>query len=499
MSAWALTLLLGAQTAATDAAAASVSVTDTLTAEYHVDNGNGQIDDDNYGVVYDRLHLVGGAAGMTASARLDLIGFYQAPTAAYLSDARLERVALEVPIGKLRLSAGDMYQQLGRGIVLSLRKADEVSTDVALRGAEVRFADSRQAARVFAGITNPVNFDPVSQKHLVDVDDFLAGSSYELRPLGDLTIGAHALYAQPQERLLDAIDRSYNAGLYAELPALFDFIALYAEVAAQQRELAGEPSSGLAAYGTADWRFGDSGLLFEGLYLDQFEQKGSRNSALQSRFDYNRPPTLERLQEEVLNNRDAAGGRMRVEHRFSTLDLLLFLNAMVRVCDPGGPAELRQGHAYGGGEWYLQDGASRVAASAGYRQEQQSDGATRKIMVHAEGDYLQSLSGGFALHLSTLNELRRRDDFDYLRGSTIAGVEYSRVGSLSFELGYDTQNPSPEVRSLFFAGMLGVDLVDFVQLRITAGSRRGGLRCVAGACREFPPFAGVATEIVARL
>lgn len=498
MSPWAL-LLLTCQTSAADGAAANVSVTDTLTAEYHVDNGNPQDDDDNYGVVYDRLHLVGGAAGMTASARLDLIGFYQAPSAAYRSDARLERVALEVPVGQLRLSAGDLYQQLGRGIVLSLRKADEVSTDVALRGAEARFAGAQQVARVFAGITNPVNFDPVSQKFLVDVDDFLAGSAYELQPASGLILGAHTLYTQPRERLLDAIDRSYNAGFYAELPALFDFVSLYGEVAAQQRELAGEPAIGLAAYGTADLRFGDSGLLFEGLYLDQFEQKGSRNTALQSRFDYNRPPTLERLQEEVLNNRDAAGGRVRVEHRFSTLDLLLFLNAMVRICDAGNPAELRQGHAYGGGEWYFQDGASRVATSAGYRQEQQSDGMTRKIMVHAEGDYLQSLGSGLALHLSTLNELRRRDDFDYLRGSTIAGLEYSRVGSLSFEFGYDTQNPSPDVSSLFFAGMLGIDLADFVQVRLTAGSRRGGLRCVAGACREFPPFAGVATEIVARL
>lgn len=496
-TAW-LVPLLGALAAAGEDA--HVSATNTLGAEAHVDNANGQDDDDDYGLLTDRLHLVGGAGGVEAAARIDLVGFSDRPSTAYRSDARLERASLTLPVGDLRLSAGDMYQQLGRGFLLSLRKADEVSLDVALRGAEARYGGPHQGARAFAGVTNAVNLDPVSQKHIADVDDLLAGSAYELRPLDGLVVGAHALYAQPQERLLEhSLDRSYSAGAFAELPALLDFVSLYAEAAAQQRLLAGEPGLGFAGYLTADLRAGDSGVLLEGLYLDDLEQKGSRNTALNSRFDYNRPPTLERLQEEVLNNRDVLGGRVRLEHYLAPWELLLYVNALVRLNDRGEPAELRQGHAYGGLEWYYQQGSSRLAASGGYRDERQTTGAVRKQMIHGEAEVLQALGAGLALHLSTLNELRRLNDQDYVRGSTFAGLEWSGVGGLTFELGYDTQNPAPEVRKLFFAGVLSVEVLEPLSLRAVAGTRRGGIKCVAGVCREFPPFAGVATELVARL
>jgi len=496
-AAWPL-LLAGALAA--QAGDAHVSVTNTFSAEAHVDNANGQGDDDDYTILFDRLNLVGGAGDLGASARLDLVSFFDKPSAAYRSDVRLERASVQLPLGELLLTAGDSYQQLGRGIVLSMRKADEVSLDIALRGAAARYRGARQEARWFAGVANAVNLDPVSQKHIEDADDFLAGSAYELRPVDWLALGAHALYAQPEERLLEhSLDRSYSAGLYAELPDLFGLVSLYAEVDAQQRLLAGEPGMGSGGTLSADFRADDTGLLLEGLFLEEFEQRGSRNSALQSRFDYNRPPTLERLQEEVLNNRDVVGGRLRVEHYLAPLDLLLFVNAMIRLNERDAPSELRQGHAYGGAEWYFQSGASRLAASGGYRDEQQTNGRTHKTMVHAEGEYLQALGEGLSLHLSTLNELRSLNDADYVRGSSFAGLEWSYWGSLTFELGYDNQNPVPEVRKFFFAGVLSVEVIEEVKLRATAGTRRGGIKCIAGVCREFPPFAGVAGELVARL
>jgi hypothetical protein len=85
---------------------AHVSITNTLSAEAHVDNANTQDDDDDYGVLYDRLHLVGGAGGVSAAARLDGIGFLSRPTAAYRSDVRLERASLTLPLGDLQLSWG---------------------------------------------------------------------------------------------------------------------------------------------------------------------------------------------------------------------------------------------------------------------------------------------------------------------------------------------------------------------------------------------------------
>jgi hypothetical protein len=39
---------------------------------------------------------------------------------------------------------------------------------------------------------------------------------------------------------------------------------------------------------------------------------------------------------------------------------------------------------------------------------------------------------------------------------------------------------------------------DAITLRSTVGSQRGGLKCVAGVCRDFPEFSGARLEIVGR-
>jgi hypothetical protein len=35
-------------------------------------------------------------------------------------------------------------------------------------------------------------------------------------------------------------------------------------------------------------------------------------------------------------------------------------------------------------------------------------------------------------------------------------------------------------------------------VRAVAGSQRGGIKCVAGICREYPAFTGVRAEVVTR-
>ena len=52
---------------------------------------------------------------------------------------------------------------------------------------------------------------------------------------------------------------------------------------------------GYALTGVADYRLGDVTFLAEGLFLSGFNQRGSTNTALGRRFDYNQPSTLERL------------------------------------------------------------------------------------------------------------------------------------------------------------------------------------------------------------
>jgi hypothetical protein len=486
----------------------SLSATDTLITEYRADNKNEQEDDDNYGVVINRLNVDASSGDINGHARVDGAAFQQPPSDSYKHDLRLERLRLDLRTGDLKMTGGDFFRQLGRGIVLSIRKEDEIGLDRSIRGADLQYSSDIQQANLFAGHINPANLDAISQKYVRDPGDGLVGGSYELRAIEPLALGLFGLYLQPRERILDEVDYTQAGGAYLEAPALTEWLGLYLEGDAQRKMLAGEEQTGYAAYGTADARAGDTSLLLEGIYLvgytgeerspAGFEMRGSENTALQSRFIYNRPPTLQRVEEEVLNNYDAVGGRMRVAHYLESLDLEIFANGLLRYESHGQPDQIRQLHGWGGGELNLGGGPSHINLSGGYRDENQQSRQI-KSMIHGDLDLLVAIIRDYALHFVSNTEFRTLERRDYVRGSTFYGVEYGRYGSLTFELGYDTQNPSDRVRRFFFAGILTCEIIDALKLSATLGTQRGGIKCISGVCREYPAFAGGRLEMVGRL
>lgn len=63
----------------------------------------------------------------------------------------------------VELTAGDFYEQLGRGLVFSVRKLDEVGIDTTVRGGKVKLSQKwdgfRVEATVFGGQLNPLRLD----------------------------------------------------------------------------------------------------------------------------------------------------------------------------------------------------------------------------------------------------------------------------------------------------------------------------------------------------
>ncbi len=480
----------------------SVSVTNTLQLEYRVDNKNKSDVDDDYGTILNRLNLSGNSGGISTQLRIDTTGFVFQPDEAgdaYQDDTRIERLTVQYDLDTWQLIGGDFYQQLGRGFALSIRKVDEVGLDVAIRGGKAQFDKGEHEGTLFAGESNPGNTDSVTQFFLEDPRDIFAGGAYKFSGFDDVTVGAHALYFQPRERLLpgEGRDKTLVGGLTATWDGV-DWLSLYVEGDVQQRELASIVEEGYAGYTQVDMNFGDLTLLAEGMYTDAFELKGSTNTSVGANFSYNQSPTLERFDQEVLSNRSVKGGRLRAEYYIDSASTSVYVNGMFRRNQIGEDTDaLDQVHAYGGIEASLQDGDARLNASGGWRDESQAD-TDVKSMVHGEVDYVQPVGGGYALHIADTTEFRTFEDEDYLRGSTFLGMEKSGLGSFTLEFGYDTQNHSSEVRNIFWAGILGWEVTDDITLRATGGTQRGGLKCVAGVCRIFPAFAGVKTELVGR-
>lgn len=497
-----------------------VSVVDTLGLEYRADNGNDRDDDDNYGALINRLNLTGNAGEISVVARVDTFAFAEAPDDRYKHVVSPERLLVSWSRAGWRVDLGDVYEQLGRGFVLSMRKIDENGVDVATRGGALEFDSDVFDFRLFAGVSNPVNVEPTTQRFLRDTNDIVAGGRVDLRPIRQLGISMFGAMVQPEvtelQQLPDflrpdgddvKVDRTGSVGIGLDVPSLTDWLSLYAEADWQRRDVFDQESDGIAAYGTANLSFGGTAVLLEGLYLDDWIVEGSPNEGLREgggepeRFRYYQPPTLERNDQEVFNSSDVRGGRVRWEHWFMGPDLTVHANFLYRgTPDPEGTADVRALHAYAGLEGYYQQGSSRYGVSGGWRDEDTPEGETTdlKSMVHYEVDWVQAAGGGWSTHVTSNTEFRTLGDDHYVRGSTFAGVERRGLGALTFEFGYDTQNQSGDIANFFYAGIAKWEINDHFTLGAIGGTQRGGLKCVNGVCREYPPFAGGRLELVTR-
>ena len=493
----------------------NVNASDTLFVEYRADNQNGRDDDDHFASFVNRFDMSSTSGGVTASLRFDSVYFIDPPTddsgealensngPLFVQETRLERLSAVYRLGDWQLNGGDTYLQMGRGILLSIRNLPDLELDRAVRGGKVMFQNTDHDWSLFGGEINVANRDGVNLHHVADPHDMVVGSTYEYSGFDNLSLGIMGVYLEPDQRLLeDERDLMAGGGLYLNMPALADWISVYLEGDVQHRVLAGQPEQGYAGYLTTDLMFGDLTLLVEGLWLDHFEVKGSDNTALNSRIIYNQAPTMERIDQEVFNNTNVAGGRIRAEYYVFPVDLLLYVNGLYRLNDPGEETQLDVLHVYSGFEQYFQEGHSKIAGSAGWRNEMQS-GETVKETLHAEGDYLQAVGDDFRLHLKSNNELRSVQEVeggmnDYSRGTLFAGIESAGIGGLTFEFGYDTQDTSDETQNFFYAGHLFWEMTDDITLRAIGGTQRGGIKCVNGVCRDYPEFAGGKLEISTR-
>ena len=66
----------------------------------------------------------------------------------------------------LEITAGDSYVQFGRGLVLSMRKIDELGVDTTLRGGKIEWQGDPFAATFVAGVANPSRVDEATGRAL---------------------------------------------------------------------------------------------------------------------------------------------------------------------------------------------------------------------------------------------------------------------------------------------------------------------------------------------
>ena len=275
-----------------------------------------------------------------------------------------------------------------------------------------------------------------------------------------------------------------------------DMLSGYIEYDHQQRRLIEKVSEGQATYFSFDFHKGDTTVLTEGAWVNDFQQRGSENTALKRRFDYNQIPTLERIDQEIAENYDFRGIRTKVQQSFLDQNLSLHVNILYRVTRPEDPMEVQQYHVFGGGEYLFDLGRSRLSLSGGHRFDEK-EGYINRIWSHAEGDYVQHLFKKYSLHVTTqFQRIRVEQQPFFVRGSTVLGIEKAGTGGLGFEWGVDTQNPL--ARNQFYAGLLNWNIMRNLVLKSIIGNQRGGIKCIGGVCRDFPAFSGYRLQLIYR-
>ena len=489
----------------------SYSITNTLDTAYW-STIDGFEDQDGFVATIDRLNLltsyISPDASLTSWVRLDSIVYNNPPSAERFETQVIpERLQLNYEDKSWNLTGGDFYRQLGRGLLLSLRKGDEVATDIAIRGGQAQWSNESEKLSAFGGFTNPVNVDPVNMQTLEDLNDVIVGTEWVSRSIPGIRFGLHSMALLPDENLIDSSYRDYRMGdgFWLQTGKFLDRFSLYLEGAHLAKRSAGKKSQGYAGYMTLDASVGDNQLLLEAMALDNMGVEGSKNGATQKLESYTKPPTLERIRDEVPSSTDVLGGRVAFSMPFRESGMSLTLNAMARLNNRKVINKLWEWHGYSVFEFKSSELHQRLKAEVGYRRDYSPEQKLiQKEMAHAYIDFGQGIGNSMELRLTTDTEYRARPSEDptvlewYIRGSTYLGLEDARWGSATFELGYDESESFADKPWLFYAGILSVDVWDAHQLRLTAGTQRGGLKCVAGVCRIFPAFKGAKLEWVAR-
>jgi hypothetical protein len=165
-----------------------LDVTEAMTVQQRfdarLDQGERFIDD-GYGEWLNRLTLALRWTQWTAGVRLDSSVYWLRPEdrpSAVPSDEanileldKLSRYRNAIYPAKMRVTyaapgveatVGDAYVQFGRGIILSMRKLDDLGIDTTLRGGKIEVQEDPFAATVVAGFANPARVDDATGRAL---------------------------------------------------------------------------------------------------------------------------------------------------------------------------------------------------------------------------------------------------------------------------------------------------------------------------------------------
>lgn len=595
----------------------STDFTNVNTVLYNGDNRNSRLGDvsrqldDNWGAVYNRFNAQASAAGFRVAVRVDGAWFYTAPspTRVGLDLLDLERQndgrqnapysprdadffvnkTFEAGVDRntrftnwlypakytvgytardYEVTLGDFYAQFGRGLVLNVRKQDELSSDTTIRGIRVdgktRFDAWRLHASAVAGNLNPLRLDAASGRFLgvassqlstwdtlteagmprVVDSDYVPNSPPTLLP--DSIVGAElafkhrvahvSLQGVSLERgclntsegclglgadLTRKAERARQGGVAVEFPNIASAGSLYAEYAHQDLALydRSDNHQGDAFYLASTWTQGNVTTTLEAKHVRGYQLLGAAiDPGRTPEFTpvvYNMVPTTHPIWNDTQFENFGAcvtGGRVRTDVQALRNFGLNVQAGYYRTWGEVGPAHCEPTTLNLNTVWDLaygvdvttSGGKSSTSVLFGTRfddsEASRLDAASNESTLFYREQYLRYdivrfIGGHNSVQLTGWHRRRHQalggPDHPWLSGITTTGVQLGPTWNVTVGLEYD-QNPA--FPATYVSGQVRYNLSSSNNVSLFVGQQRGGLRCVSGVCRMFPPFEGARLE-----
>lgn len=483
----------------------------------------------------------------------------------FASDYRIERTQLRFGNKHFEVTAGDFNVNFGRGIALSVRKIADIGIDATVKGGRVDVMTKYVDLTGIGGVANRQQTDFATRQLFTDpgyphalceqtpgltrnkygmpfmtmCSDIVSGGRFDAKLPGKIRLGGHYVFWWFGQLLADQHEGMHLVGGDITRSRIAKHWDLFAGVTGLMRNphhktnYPGYVENGLAAYLSNSFTFGDTFVLVEGKYYNNYTV--AKNNAATT-IQYAEAPTLELPGQIIPAASNTAGGRLLVEHTLEKSRVTLFGNYLgyayallndENMFDPNVGHMLH--HGYVGLRWRDTDRGSEVQALGGYRWEgfqQAPDEDTKaysRRLPHAEL-YINQVVGktrGLSHSVNFRWEWRYEQIQKggappkyFHRGNAILGYGVTPFFTLALIGGYSSEFPAlvdglqlhdqpcdnedtcQRKPHLWPGAELRFNFLQASFIRIFVGRQVGGLLCVNGSCRNLPDFEGARFDLI---
>ena len=359
----------------------------------------------------------------------------------------------------LEVTAGDFYALLGRGLVLSVLKNEDVLRERTILGGDIHYNKGRLDWRALGGRI----------KDEIGIEEWnVAGAEVTLEYAKNHRAGIHFSYIDDVQTFT-GLGKRYTYSVSLQGNKLFKNISYYSELA-------------LLDYGDIprDNGYGVfSNITYSKSHITcflEFKRYKDFNNEM------NNPPTADRADDEASSISDTTGLRLYFQYAFFEPDIILFVTfgRYKEYFDTGN-------HIFAGIN--IEDLMERLNLSLSYGLKD-IHFPIKRLDGHLLYQFTDRWSGEF-----TIKDKRYKDDlFTFNEQDYTFQVSYAPSVSLFFMYQY-SHNRIINLNH-FYSGGIKVYFSGGTVIELSGGTIRGGQICSGGQCFVAPPFKGIKCSVL---